>query len=285
MRSARSSFATTRIAPSSTPLRPSFHCSATRSANCSIVSGCGRRHDQHRDLAALARSRTPRALLERAALLARVERAGEVGDARRERRARRTSAAATTGRSSDEARHAEQSRCADRTSAARAPKSTVGGFAIAFSFSTVKLRLLLVAEHHRGEVGRERAHRDVVLLHRLDVAVARHGDAVLGAFELRLQVAEVRVGLELRIVLRHDEQPRQRAGQLALRRLEALRTPRGLSTSSGVAWMLPTLARALVTPSSTSFSCVGVALHRVRRGWASGRRGAGTGSALRTRRP
>ena len=79
------------------------------------------------------------------------------------------------------------------------------------SFSTVKLRLHLVAEHHRGEVDRELAHRHVVVLHRLDVAVARHGDAVLGALELRLQVAEVLVGLELRVVLGDHQQPRQRA--------------------------------------------------------------------------
>src|SRR5512139_1894599 len=51
-------------------------------------------------------------------------------------------------------------------------------------------RLGLVAEHHRGEVGGERPHGDVVRLDRSDVAVARDRDAVLGAFELRLQVAE-----------------------------------------------------------------------------------------------
>src|SRR3990167_7792198 len=39
MRSARSSLATSSNAPSSTPLRPSFHASATRRANCSMVSG------------------------------------------------------------------------------------------------------------------------------------------------------------------------------------------------------------------------------------------------------
>src|SRR5574340_315925 len=39
MRSARSSLATSSTAPSSTPLRPSFHASATRMPNCSMVSG------------------------------------------------------------------------------------------------------------------------------------------------------------------------------------------------------------------------------------------------------
>ena len=75
-------------------------------------------------------------------------------------------------------------------------------------------------EQHRRQVGRERTHGGVELLHRLDVAVARDGDAVLGAFELRLQVAEVLVGLEVRIVFGDDQQPRQRRLQLTLRRLE-----------------------------------------------------------------
>jgi len=39
MRSARSFFATMSRAPSSTFLRPSFHCSTTRNEYCSIGSG------------------------------------------------------------------------------------------------------------------------------------------------------------------------------------------------------------------------------------------------------
>src|SRR6266581_1968829 len=85
-----------------------------------------------------------------------------------------------------------------------------------------ELRLVLEAEQHGGEIARERAHRDVVLLHRLDVALARHRDAVLGALELRLEVAEVGVGLELRVALGDHQQPRQRRGQLALRGGELL---------------------------------------------------------------
>ena len=82
--------------------------------------------------------------------------------------------------------------------------------------------LHLEVEHLRREVGRELAHRDVVGAHRIDVAVARHGDAVLRAFELRLQVAEIRVRLELGIVLGDGEQALQRLRQFALRRLEFL---------------------------------------------------------------
>src|SRR3990167_8403940 len=48
--------------------------------------------------------------------------------------------------------------------------------------------LHLVAEQHGRQVAREAACEHVVLLHRLDVAPARHGDAVLGAFELHAQV-------------------------------------------------------------------------------------------------
>ncbi len=55
--------------------------------------------------------------------------------------------------------------------------------------------LRLVSEHHRRQVGGEGAHRHVVFLHRFDVAVARDCNAVFGAFQLRLQVAEVGVGL------------------------------------------------------------------------------------------
>ena len=39
-------------------------------------------------------------------------------------------------------------------------------------------------------VGNERISH-VVVLHRLDVAVARNRDAIFGALELRLQVAEI----------------------------------------------------------------------------------------------
>src|SRR5882724_8708853 len=85
-----------------------------------------------------------------------------------------------------------------------------------------ELRLRLEAEEHRGEVVREGAHQRVELLHRLDVALTRDGDAILGALELRLQVAEVLVGLELRVILGHRQQAGEGAGHLALRGDEAL---------------------------------------------------------------
>ena len=66
-------------------------------------------------------------------------------------------------------------------------------------------RLDLVAKHHRGQVARKAAREHVVVGDGLDVAVARHGDAVLGAFELRHQILEQRVGFELGIILGHDK--------------------------------------------------------------------------------
>src|SRR6185295_8026285 len=44
-----------------------------------------------------------------------------------------------------------------------------------------EVRLLLVAEHHRRQIVREGADADVIILHRLDVAVARNRNAVLCA--------------------------------------------------------------------------------------------------------
>src|SRR5712691_9628337 len=78
-----------------------------------------------------------------------------------------------------------------------------------------------VAEHHRRQVDRKLAYQHVVFLHRLDVAVARDRDAVLRALELRLEVAKVRVRLELGIVFRNHEQPRKSARHARLRLLEA----------------------------------------------------------------
>src|SRR5690606_7786177 len=57
---------------------------------------------------------------------------------------------------------------------------------------------------------------------RVDVTIARDGDAVLRAFELSLKIAEIRVRLELRIALHDDQEPRQRTRELALRGLELL---------------------------------------------------------------
>src|SRR6185369_9637117 len=80
-----------------------------------------------------------------------------------------------------------------------------------------EVRLGLVMERHRRQVGREAARQDVVLLHRLDVAVARHGDAVFRALELHAQLAETLVGFQIGIAFAHGQQPAQCAGQFSLR--------------------------------------------------------------------
>ena len=61
------------------------------------------------------------------------------------------------------------------------------------------------------------AHRGVIGLHRFNVAVARHGDAVFRAFQLFLQFQEIGVGLQFWVFLHHHHQFRQGAGQAALR--------------------------------------------------------------------
>ena len=111
-----------------------------------------------------------------------------------------------------------------------------------------------VAEDHRRQVGREAARQHVVVVHRLDVAVARHGDAVLGAFELHAQVLEGLVGLQVR----GSARPPPSAG--SARRVSSpcaawnFWKASGLLISSGVAWMLVALARASITLVSVSCS-------------------------------
>ncbi len=59
----------------------------------------------------------------------------------------------------------------------------------------------------------------VVFAHGLDVAIARDRDPVVRAFDLRLQTAEVLIGLQLRIGFGDGKQTLQGLGQLALGRL------------------------------------------------------------------
>src|SRR3569833_3174702 len=169
IRNARSCFATTSKTPSSIPLRPSFHCSATRIEYCSRVSG-----------AVEGSLRTHERIHARDTLL---------------RAARLRGAGMRTEL------HARWRR--DRL----------------FVFDA-EIGLDLVTEHHGREIAREGTYRHVVILHRLDITIARDGDAVLRALELRLQITEQGVGLELRIILGDGEQTRQGCGQFALCLLE-----------------------------------------------------------------
>src|SRR5436190_86066 len=167
---------------SSTPFRPSFQASSTRTAYCSTVSGC-----------VLGRIRTAICAPLRASNSARVcssaprccafsvpvrsvtlDFNGGIA----------TSAAAIPATNSLLSREINFRRRRNRL-------LVVDG----------ELRLFLEAERHGGQVARKGAHRHVVFLHCLDVALPCDRDAVLGAFELRLKVAEVGVGLELRVGL------------------------------------------------------------------------------------
>ncbi len=82
--------------------------------------------------------------------------------------------------------------------------------------------------------GKERI-AEIVGLHRLDVAIARHGDAILRAFELRLQIAEILIGLQLRIVFGHHQEARQGARSVAPWAAWNFANAAGSLTNSGVA--------------------------------------------------
>ncbi len=155
---------------------------------------------------------------------------------------------------------------------------------ISFSFSTVNCGFSLKPKIIAVRLVGNCTHHRVVLLHRLDVAVARHRDAVFGALELRLQVAEVLIGLELRIVFHDHHQARQRRGQLALRRLklrERLRVVdefrRGLDRAH-LGARVGDAEQHLPAPGRQSPS-------RSRPDWESDRSAAGTGSRPRPRPP
>src|SRR6266852_7248258 len=77
-----------------------------------------------------------------------------------------------------------------------------------------------VAEEASEEGRRKTVALGVDLARRIVEAHALDRNAVLGALELRLQVAEVRRRLELGVLLRNDEQPRQRRRELSLRLFE-----------------------------------------------------------------
>ena len=82
--------------------------------------------------------------------------------------------------------------------------------------------LFLVAENRCGDVFRECPDSYVVVLHRLDIAIARHRDAIFRAFKLRDEIAEQRIGFKLRVVFRHHQQTRQSTRQFRLGGLKLL---------------------------------------------------------------
>src|SRR3954469_22232232 len=228
MRSLRSVLAITSSAPSSTFLRPIFQASVTRSENCSIVSGSVVGTISTATWLPLRASRSlsfwvrPAMSDDDNVPVWSTTRPVNCGTATSASTivAKQTSSAASSALTAERARKMD----APLFRGCRRGRVEVDlrrdrDLALVIDG---EVGLLLVAESHRGQVVREGADADVEFLHRLDVAVTRHRDAVLGAFELGHQVAEQLVRFQLRIILGDDQQPRQRAGQLALRGLELL---------------------------------------------------------------
>src|ERR1700742_4191621 len=201
MRSLRSFLATSRIAPSSTRLRPTFQASATRIEYCSIVSGsvvgtistaiwlpffasksCSVWLSEAISLLlSVPVWSTTRPVSCGTATSASAANAQQMSSATREAFARfiaRNDLVRSFGRRRGRCRRWRRGRRIE------IHLRRAGNFLLIVDR---EIGLFLVSEGHRGQVGRERADRDVIILHRLNVAVACHGDAVLRAFELRHQ--------------------------------------------------------------------------------------------------
>ena len=230
-------------APSSTccrhrPCARASTVSTTRMEYCSISSGCVVGTISTAICAPLAASNAA-SFCSSAALLLGGERAGEIGDARAELRewaavpapqAQPCASAASCSQQQRQRKPASATGAARRCASLRlglsaggaggavagaaacwCRSSTVGAVEICCSFATVKFGFTWKPNIFAVRFTGNGAHRDVVALHRLDVAVARHGDAILGAFDLRLQIAEVLIRLQLRVVLGDRKQALERA--------------------------------------------------------------------------
>src|SRR5258706_2244997 len=279
MRILRSCLATTKRTPSSTPLRPSFHASLTRPAKSSIVSAPIERTSSTSICDPVACSKAfnfaSRASLSRAVSVpvrsttcavnfgTATGSAGVAANAAAN--ANNDAAAPITRRPRARfiflPRLFRRRGCALRRRRGLGSKIHLGRTRDRLLVLDGEGRLFLVAEDHRGQVGRELAREGVVFLDRLDEAVARGGDAVLGSLELRLQVAEIRVALQLRVVLRDHEQARQRARELALRLLEFLQRLR-IVERFGSELHGPDLRARLGDAEEDVLFLRGIALHR-----------------------
>src|SRR5690242_13261814 len=176
MRSLRSSLATTRITPSSTRARPIFQASATRIEYCSMVSGSVVGTISTAIWLPFARSKSRKR--ESRLWICAVESVP----------VRSVTRALSGGIATSPAAGSASSRAAARPSQRlsilllgrrRLAEIDRGRLGDRFFVLDREVRPGLVAEHHRGQVHRELTDEDVVLLHRLDVAVARDSDAVL----------------------------------------------------------------------------------------------------------
>src|SRR6478752_3640820 len=183
MRRRRSFLATTSSAPSSIFLRPIFQASATRRENCSIASPSVVGTIRIAIWLPLRFSRSASVCVSEAmspldnVLVWSTTRPVSCGTA--------TSAKAGINQPSTSAsRTARKTFIADRSPRGallcwrrRRIEIDLRRRRDFLLVGDCEVRLLLVTEHHGGEVVREGADADVIVLHRLDVAVARHGDA------------------------------------------------------------------------------------------------------------
>src|ERR1700690_1487844 len=185
MRARRSFFAISRIAPSSTPLRPSFHCSATRMPYCSISSGCVVGTISTAIWLPFFASKSASRLSMR--LTAPPDRVPVRSTTRAVSGGTATSALASIAARLAPTPPAEPPTLVRRRGGRRAREIHAGRLGDRLFVLDREIRFRLVTESHRGQIARKRTYRHVVVLHRLDVAVARHRDAVLRALQLGLQ--------------------------------------------------------------------------------------------------
>src|SRR5437868_8731863 len=208
MRRWRSFLAITMSAPSSIFLRPTFQASATRIEYCSIVSGCVVGTISTAIWLPLRRCRSRNVCVSTA--ISPLESVAVWSTTSAVNGGTATSPWAAPNQHSVSARM--KALAADVADKLMVPLLGRRGRRIEIDLGRGRdflfivdreIRLFLVAERHRGEVGGERADGHVIVLHCFDVAVARHCDAVFGALELRHQIVKQRVRFELRIVFRH----------------------------------------------------------------------------------
>src|SRR5258708_3305313 len=213
MRSLRSSLATTRMAPSSIFLRPIFQASATRIEYCSIASGAVVGTISTAIWLPFLASKSFKVWSSEATSL--LESVAVRSTTRPLNGGTATSAVAAKAKHSTSATmlgltafivvalRLPGSLCRDRCR--RRIEIDLRRRRYFLFVLDREVRFLFVTECHRGQIGRERTHRHIVFLHRLDIAIARHHDAVFGALELRHQIVKQRIGFELRIALGHHQ--------------------------------------------------------------------------------
>ena len=160
------------------PLRPSFQASTTRIEYRSMASGFGR-NDQNRHLSASACLKGPEIAVQ-AAFLCFGESPGEVGHPRLEHGNRNLGPSPKGQRQCEEQANQEPGKPGPGIylPPGWAPKSTPGSGGDRLFVLDGKTRLGLIAKRPWPSGWGERADRRVVLLDRLDIAIAGHRDAV-----------------------------------------------------------------------------------------------------------